>query len=32
VLMMKYALRYAMGLEDAPSEEECDPLSLPTKR
>lgn len=32
ILMMKYALRYAMGLEDAPSEEECDPLSLPTKR
>lgn len=32
VLMMKYALRYAMGLEEAPAEEDCDPLSLPRKR
>lgn len=32
ILMLKYAKRYAMGLEDAPSESETDPLSLPKGR
>lgn len=31
ILMLKYAQRYAMGLEDCPSLEECDPLSRPTR-
>ncbi|UNA02383.1 putative exonuclease [Serratia phage SP1] len=32
ILMLKYAKRYALGLEDAPSEEDTDPLSLPKGR
>lgn len=32
VLMIVYSLRYALGLEEPPSEEETDPLSLPRKR
>lgn len=32
VLMLIYATRYAMGLEDAPEGDDIDPLSLPPKR
>ena len=32
ILMLKYAQRYALGLEDVPSEEDTDPLSLPKGR
>lgn len=32
ILMLKYAQRYVLGLEDAPSEEDTDPLSLPKGR
>lgn len=31
ILMLKYALRYALGIEEAPSKENTDPLSLPTR-
>lgn len=31
ILMLKYAQRYALGLEDCPSLDDCDPLSLPTR-
>lgn len=32
ILMLKYAQRYALGLDEVPSEEDADPLSLPKKR
>lgn len=32
ILMLKYAQRYALGLEDAPESDEIDPLSLPKGR
>ena len=32
ILMLKYAQRYAMGLEDAPEGDDIDPLSLPKGR
>lgn len=32
VLMLKYAQRYALGLEEVPSKENTDPLSLPKSR
>lgn len=32
ILMLKYAKRYALGLEDAPDAENTDPLSLPKGR
>lgn len=32
VLMLIYSMRYALGIEDIPTAEETDPLSLPRKR
>lgn len=32
ILMLKYAQRYALGLDEVPFEEDADPLSLPKKR
>jgi hypothetical protein len=32
ILMLKYAQRYALGLDEAPVGDEIDPLSLPKGR